>query len=870
VTLGPAANANNDLCFGPWRIVREIGRGGMGVVYLASRADRQFERQVALKVLRGDFQAQEVLSRFKHERQILAQLSHPNIATLLDGGSTPQGEPYIVMEYIEGEPLNQYCDARNLSVDGRIGLFRQACAAVQYVHQNLIVHRDLKPSNFLVTADGVLKLLDFGIAKILQSDPFAAPNDITAAGQLMMTPGYASPEQVRGQPVTTLSDVYSLGVVLYGLLTGQAPYRITSTALHELARAICESEPEKASTAAGKPGADAAEISRRRSADPARLRRILQGDIDNILGKAMQKEPSRRYSSAELFSEDLRRYLENLPVTAHEDSRWYRAEKFVRRHQIPVAAAVVAAVSLIAGAGVALREARVAKAQRALAERRFQDVRKLAGTFLFDVHDSIQNLAGSTPARVLIAKTGTEYLDRLASEANQDPALQVEIAQGYLRIGDVEGNPFLPNVGNTQAAIKDYRKALALVTAVVSVNPKNAKARQAMAQANIDLASLLPFVGTPKEALEPANQAVRIASELAGAAPKDRDALLLLSHAYEARGDLLGGLQNMNLGRLDDAIHDYESALAAVPHDPPGGLPAAQADRTRAVVTVKLADMQFRKRNIGEAQFRYQMALQLAEAAAKANPDDWRSQDTEAAILSKIASTDVALGDNNAALDAFRRAGEIDAAGVRADPTNTRARSASIVVEKNLGDLYYYNLHDMAEALKSYRRAADFLEAQARADPGNVSAKQRLSEILTDVASAMIATGQKGEARVQAQRGLAIARELADRPNATQEQVYNFAWLAVTVDPADLRDPRTALPYSLRAVEMSGGKDEYSLHNLAETYAAIGDYAKAIETEEKAAALFQAVQPGQPKPAQQETIEKSLQGYREALAKGKK
>ncbi|MGA2184035.1 MAG: protein kinase [Bryobacteraceae bacterium] len=867
---GTVADPNNETRFGPWRIVREIGRGGMGVVYLASRADQQFDRLVALKVLRGDFKADEVLSRFRHERQILAQLSHPNIATLLDGGSTPQGDPYIVMEYIEGEPLHRYCDAHNLSVRDRIRLFRQACSAVQYVHQNLIVHRDLKPGNFLVTAEGVLKLLDFGIAKILQSDPFMTTMDVTAAGQLLMTPGYASPEQVRGQPVTTVSDVYSLGVVLYELLTGQGPYRVTSSALHELARAICETEPDKASTAIGKAGTDPFEVSRRRSTDPERLRHVLKGDIDNILHKAMQKEPSRRYSSAELLSEDLRCYLEDLPVTAHEDSFRYRAEKFVRRHRIPVAAAVVAAVSLVAGAGIALREAHVATTQQALAERRFQDVRKLATTFLFDVHDSIQNLAGSTPARALIARTGTEYLDRLASESHQDPSLQVEIAQGYLRIGDVEGNPFLSNLGNTPEAIRDYRKALALATAVVSLNPKDAKARQTLVQANIGLASLLPFEGKPKEALEPANQAVRVATELAAAAPRDRDAQLLLSQAHEARADLLGGLQSLNLGRLDDAILDYEGALEAVPDEPSGGPLTVRVGRTRAVLTMKLADMQFHKRNIGDALFRYQTALRMAEEVARTSPDNWRSQDMVGVVLNKIASTQVVLGDNNAAAEAFRRAVEIDDAGLRADPTNSRARSASAVTQRNLGDLYFYNLHNMAEALNCYRRAAELLEAQAQADPGNVSCRQRLSEVLTYVASAMLATGQKEGARQPAQRGLAIARELADRPNATEAQVYNFAWLGITVEPADLRDPRTVLPYALKAVQMSGGTDEFSLYNLAETYAAMGDYAKAVETGEKAAALFPPLPPGQPRPSQQETIENSLKEYRDVLAKRKR
>jgi len=838
----------------------------MGVVFLAVRAGEQFRQQVALKILRRDFNAPDVLSRFQHERQILARLSHPNIATFLDGGTTPEGDPYIVMEYIEGESLPRYCDARSLSVRDRIAVFRQACEAVQYVHQNLIVHRDLKPSNFLVTSGGVVKLLDFGIAKILQRDPFQTNADVTRAGELIMTPEYASPEQVRGEPVTTASDVYSLGVLLYELVTGRGPYRVASPALHELARAICETEPEKASTAVGKPGTNPQDISRRRSTDPERLKRVLRGDIDNILRKALQKEAARRYSSAAFFSEDLHRYLENLPVSAHEDSLQYRAGKFVRRHQIPVAAASLAALSLIVGATVAIHEARVANQQRALAEQRFQDVRKLATTFLFDVHDSIQNLAGATPARALIARTGTEYLDRLAGGSNRDPSLEIEIAQGYLRIGDVEGNPFLSNLGNTAAAVDDYRKALALASAAVAAEPTDPKGRRTLAQANVALAGLLPFVGKQKEALEPASEAVRIAGQLASAAPHDREAQLLLSHAYEARGDVLGGLQSLNLGRVDEAIGAYQRALDAIPDDGSKDAEALQIGRGRAILTMKLGDMQYRQRNIEDALFRYQTALRMAEQAARDNPNDWRVLDTVGVALNKIASAEIALGNNNAALDAFRRSAEIDATGLKADPNNMRARSASVVTQKNLGDLYYYNLHNMPEALNCYRRAAELLETQTRLDPGNMSAKQRFSEILTYVASAALGAGQMGEARQEAERGLSIAKQIADRPEATADQVYNYAWLASTVEPTDLRNPREVLPYALKAVQRSGGSDEYSLHVLAETYAALGDYAKAVETGEKAVALFPPLRPGQPESGSQQTIESSLAEYRKHLA----
>ena len=344
----PAANLAPSIegqRFGAYQVIREIGRGGMGAVYLAARADDQYKKRVALKILRADVNAQEVLSRFRHERQILASFDHPNIAGLLDGGSTPNGEPYFVMDYVEGTPIDQYCDSHSLTVAERITLFRQVCSAVQYVHQNLIVHRDLKPSNILVTPDGVPKLLDFGIAKILKPEMMATMVNATRAEDRVMTPAYASPEQVRGEPITTASDIYSLGVVLFEIFTGRRPYRVKSNTAHELARVICDEEPDKPSTAITKtdrgtaqPTARVEELSRKRSTEPDRLERRLKGDLDNILLKAMRKEPQRRYASVEQFSEDLHRHLANLPVSAHEDSLRYRTEKFVRRNVIPVTA----------------------------------------------------------------------------------------------------------------------------------------------------------------------------------------------------------------------------------------------------------------------------------------------------------------------------------------------------------------------------------------------------------------------------------------------------------------------------------------------------------------------------------------------------
>src|SRR5262249_40494170 len=319
-----------------------------------------------------------VLERFKNERQILASLEHPNICRLLDGGTTSEGLPYFVMELIEGEPIDKYCAEHKCSVQDRLAPFLEVCSAVQFAHQRLIVHRDIKPANILVTKEGQPKLLDFGIAKIL--DPSATDSAGPAVTLFqVLTPSYASPEQIKGEPITTASDVYSLGVVLYELLTGQSPYRITTSASHEISRAVCEDEPRKPSTMVREK--EHGLMSREGLGEKVTKR--LRGDLDNIVLMALRKQPGRRYSSVEQFAGDIRRHLQNLPVIARQDSCRYRTSKFVLRHKTGVLAASAAMIALLAGVGVILHEARIARQQAQLAqeqrmraERRFNDVRK--------------------------------------------------------------------------------------------------------------------------------------------------------------------------------------------------------------------------------------------------------------------------------------------------------------------------------------------------------------------------------------------------------------------------------------------------------------------------------------------------------------
>ncbi len=462
---------------GPYEIVDEIGHGGMGEVYRAVRADGQFDQQVAIKLVRVGLGSAFIVERFRHERQILATLNHPNIARLLDGGATEDGVPYLVMELVDGERIDAYCQAHRRSVTERLGIFLQVCAAVEYAHQRLVIHRDIKPGNILVTKDGVPKLLDFGIAKILD-----ASGDAETTMARPMTPEYASPEQIRGEPITTASDVYSLGIVLYQLLTGRSPYRVSTRTPGQWSQAITGMDPQRPSSAvaAVRRGEDDGALGLRmepvysdREPTPAKLRRRLSGDLDSILLKALRKEPERRYGSVQQFAEDIHRHLSGLPVTATKGSWSYSARKFVARHQAGVAATALVIIALVAGIAATERQARIARMERAKAQKRFDDVRTFSNSLIFDIHDALQDIPGTTAARNLLLDRAVQYLDRVSKDAEGDPDLQRELAFAYQRLSAVQGDATSSNVGDVTAADRSSAKAAALFEAVARSNPNN-------------------------------------------------------------------------------------------------------------------------------------------------------------------------------------------------------------------------------------------------------------------------------------------------------------------------------------------------------------------------------------------------------------
>ena len=429
---------------GPWQILQRVGRGGMATVYLAERSGEGFTQRAAVKLIAGGAHPEEIAARLEAERRILASLEHPHIARLLDGGTAADGTPYLAMEYVEGEPIDRYCDSRRLSVAGRLELFRAVAGAVQAAHQSLVVHRDLKPSNILVTPEGDVKLLDFGIAKLLVSDD-TGQLPATRTGARLMTPEYASPEQVRGEPITTASDVYQLGLLLYELLTGLRAHGGTrgSLSLAEIERAICEEQPRRPSSAVLQGGAAPAEA---RSTTPERLRRELSGDLDAIVGKALRKEPGRRYSSAAALAEDVGRFLAHRPISARPDGAAYRARKFVRRHRAAVAGAAAAAALTVAWAATATVQARQIARERDRARDEARKAETVRG-FLVELFQA--STPGESRGETVTAR---ELLDRgaqrLEKDLGGDPGTLAELSAAlghiYRTLGTYDSaGPFL-------------------------------------------------------------------------------------------------------------------------------------------------------------------------------------------------------------------------------------------------------------------------------------------------------------------------------------------------------------------------------------------------------------------------------------------
>ena len=729
---------------GPYLLVREIGHGGMGAVYLGIRTDDEYQRQVALKVVRSSFDPAFIGQRFRHERQILADLDHPNIARLLDGGSTADGSPYFVMEYVDGLPIDRYCETQRLSISARLRLFGHVCAAVHYAHQHLVVHRDLKASNILVTADGVPKLLDFGIAKVLDAAS-DAPENRTLTAMRVMTLESASPEQVRGEAVTTASDVYALGVMLHRLLTGRGPYQTATTTSHDLARAICEEDPRRPSEVATDAG------------DARRLR----GDVDTIVLKALQKDPARRYGTVEQFTQDITRHLEGRPVLARPDTARYRTMKFVTRHKAGVAAGVLVAVSLAGGVVATAWQAHVARDQRSRAERRFNDVRRLANSFLFEFHDAIKDLPGSTKARELVVRRATEYLDSLSSESVHDESLDRELAEAYDKVGDVEGLPQFANLGDTAGALRSHQRALALRQVVATAHPSDPDIQRELKTTWDHLSWIFEQMGDIRSAADCGRKALGIAEALYARNPTGLAEQRSLGIAYHTTGDNMVGQGDMS-GALDNFTREVRTFEALLASDPA----SARAQRDVAVAYKKLGAVREKMGDPTTALEHYRKAIALDERRTNANPNNGMALLDLSFGYASIGYTLSQTGDTAGSLENYRRALSLRERAAAADPQDVNAKDAVARAHSSIGQVLSGARRPL-EALTSYRNALEIVAARHAADPANNTIGDRLAGVYASLADTnatvafaskdrMAATRHWREARDWSRKGLGV------------------------------------------------------------------------------------------------------------------
>jgi eukaryotic-like serine/threonine-protein kinase len=767
--------------FGAYRVVDRIGTGGMGDVYRAVRDDDHYRADVAIKVMRADMRHPLVEQRFRTERQILAALDHRNIARLLDGGTTANGLPYVVMELVVGEPIDRYCDSRKLDVRERVQLFLQVCAAVAYAHQRLVVHRDLKPNNILVTADGSVKLLDFGIAKLLESEgPTAVQSEQTVTQLRAMTVDYASPEQVSGGTVTTVSDVYSLGVVLYRLLTGQSPYGVRLNEAQRIAEILSETVPRPPSLvqAGGR---------RRRRSD-------IDVDLDNILLMALRKEPQKRYGTVDELAGDLRSLLAGLPVAARRGTFAYRFSKYARRHKIEIAAAVAVVLALVGGLFFAIREASVTEQQRQVAQRHFDSVRRLANR-LFDFHDEIAQLPNATRAREMLVTTSLEYLDALNREAQSDRALQEELGVAYRRVGDIQGNPYGGNTGDTMGALASYSKSVALLGPLYETASDDHRLGAVLARTYVQQALSFVYTQGAKAAEASARRALMLAEIVQDGVTDPFERAKLLGDAHWVNGVVAGSLGRPaeGMAAIDRMVAVVEAYAGAHPEDSRGYLALSSAYGNAASIEdsrTSIADVLAR----GVALTR--KALAVDQKLVALYPDEtryaWRVAESRYNLGDKLSGQ----GAFAEAVEQFERAAPVLAARAT-DNTDVHARLVNMM-----------NLSGLAWALLNAGRIAEAEDAFLKAEWG-------LAHLASRYANLQVAF-MLGQTRVRLGALYARRANEADLAQVQELEYWRNARSVLSQGTAALKKINEAIPLDATGKTMFfGGVEDLARANAA-------------------------------------------------------
>lgn len=773
---------------GRYKIVEKIGAGGMGAIYLAERSDAEIEKRAAVKIIKRGMDTDAILRRFRNERQILANLEHPNIAHLLDAGTTVDALPFFVMEYIDGMPIDEYCQTNNLSETERLELFRKVCAAVSFAHQKLIVHRDLKPSNILVSAEGEPKLLDFGIAKLLNS----SEANQTQTNMRVLTPAYASPEQQRGEIVSTASDVYSLGLILAEMLEVQ-------------------SSKFKAQSSTSN-----SEIKDQKS----KLKdQNLNRDLQNILAKSLREDTARRYQSVEQFSEDVRRYLSGLPVTARQDSFSYRASKFIQRNRVAAAIAVLFVVSLIGGLAATYWQFRQAQSERARAERRFNDVRGLVNTFLSELNDEMVKVPGNTAARKLLVQRTLEYLDNASRESGDDAALKRELATAYIKIGDLQGNSYYQNFGDTSAALASYQKALDILESLVQINSSDAETKIQLAKGYESTGDVLWDKGDINATRDNYQKALKIVEQVA-AKSEDKETQIYLAQLYTALGDIEYLIDAPCFKDISAALEYLHKGLAIRER-----LLAVEPDNK--VINISLDQSYHRLTNIyhvkGDfaSEFEFlQKDKAITEKLLAAYPKEPNRKRAVWALYAQFERYLIDAGDFKQAAEYAAKSMALREEIYNADKTEVRARRdlafgyySSAILQTETGDF--------PGALANYQKQLKIYEELAAIDASNKDRQRDLIGGLTNVGNAFVKTGDASAALENFKRALELAQNF---PNNDVEMQNSLAAIYEGIGSALLKAGKTdeAIENFQKAIELR----ESEIKNDSQNTPARADLAK--------------------------------------------
>jgi serine/threonine-protein kinase len=811
---------------GPYTLISQIGHGGMGSVWLARRSDGRFERKAAVKFVNIALAGRATEERFKREGSILGRLTHPHIAELLDAGISSDGQPYLILEYVDGPTIDQYCDQHKLDLEARVRLFLDVLSAVAHAHANLIVHRDIKPSNVLVTTGGEVKLLDFGIAKLLEGEgQTGAATLLTHEGGSALTPEYAAPEQLTGQPVTTATDVYALGVLLYVLLSGRHP---AGSGLHspaELVKAVLDLEPPRVSEATTADNSKL--IAERRGATPDKLRRELRGDLDTIVGKALKKSPQERYASVTEFANDLQRYLKHEPISARPDTLAYRTAKFVRRNRTVVVLTATAIVLVIGSLSSGLY---VANRQRKIAEQRFAQVRQLANKFI-DLDARIRGLQGSTKIRMQMVSDSLQYLRSLESEGHVDKELALDIAFAYVRVAHAQGDPTSPNLGQFAEAKESLSQASKFVDPILVDDAKNRRALLIATTIAHDRMALADSENRHEESSAYAKDAASLIERflsLGNADPRDAYSMV---YFYMNVAD-----NAANCRRFDDATRYCRRALEMA-------RPVERARTAEGSIYDVLADTLRQSGDLEGALKTVNRAVELQEQQAAGGHAallvNLGIALTEKGMILGRADAQPSLGRSDEALAAFQKAVDIAEELTKKDSSDYLSRHAEATYALEAGNVLRHS--DSRKALAVYDQAM----ARIREAKTNSSTQHDEAELLAASSYPVRWIGSKAEAQQRIDRAFQLLgaakiypadkiEPMSDAYHALQAQADHYA---DTGQPQKAIDMYQQLLEKLRAWGPKPDEDLRDATCISRTWTALADLLRRVGRTDEAGRL---------------------------------